>query len=360
MDPAPDHRTILFTPRILSGIQPAESIHLGHYFGAIQQQVAMQHEYPGECFYFLANCHSLTAIHDRERLRNQSAQTVLDYLALGIDPTKATFYRQSDVPQVFELMWILACLTPQGMLDRGHAFKDKIKRGLASSAGLWLYPVLMAADILALRTTIVPVGKDQKQNVEIARDLAARFNDLFDTVLFPLPEPRFSEASPMVPGTDGQKMSHIYGNTIPVFLPDEDLKKRILQVRTSSAVLGQPVDHENDPVFQLYRLAAGPEAAADLQPGYGVTTGYGEAKERLYVALKNHFAPFHEKRAELSRDRDAVEDLLRDGANRVREQVTETLERVREAVGLGAYSRAHQRGPLGGGGRQALHCEHGR
>lgn len=320
-------------------MQPSGALHLGNFFGAIEQHIALQHEYPGECFYFVASYHALTTIHNAEELLKQSWNVALDYLALGLDPTKATFYRQADVPQVCELMWILSCVTGKGLLDRGRAYREKIEKGLATSVGLFLYPELMAADILSVRSTIVPVGSDQSQHLEITRDIANSFNYTFGVEVFPTPVARLNDAA-IVPGIDGQKMSKSYENTIPVFADEDELKDKVMHIRTSSVALGAPLDPERDTVYTLYSLVSTPAQRDEMYERYrSGEIGYHQAKVELLENLKAYFAPFKERRRELEKNLDHVEDILRDGALRVRQEVAETVEAVREAVGLSRYRR---------------------
>lgn len=329
----------LFPPRVLSGVQPSGALHLGNYSGAIQQHIALQHEYPGESFYFIANYHALTTIHDADDLLKQSWNVALDYLALGLEPNKATFYRQSDVPQVCELMWILACITGKGLLDRGHSYKDKIEKGLTPSVGLFLYPELMAADILAVRSTIVPVGRDQEQHLEMARDIAQRFNHAFQTDLFPLPVAKLNEAA-TVPGIDGQKMSKSYENTIPIFAEEEELEAKVMHIKTSSTVLGAPLNPDGDTVFTLYSLVSTQDQRDELRARYQRgDLGYRQAKIELLANLRAYFAPFKERRRALEKDLDQIEDILRDGARRARQEADETMELVRGVIGLSRYQR---------------------
>lgn len=334
-----NHQNSLFPPRVLSGVQPSGALHLGNFFGAIKQHISLQHEYPGESFYFIAGYHALTTIHNPDELLKQSWNVALDYLALGLDPTKATFYRQTDVPQVCELMWILSCITGKGLLDRGHAYKEKIEKGLSPSVGLFLYPELMAADILSVRSTIVPVGNDQSQHLEIARDIANTFNHTFATEVFPMPVARLNDAA-IVPGIDGQKMSKSYENTIPIFASEDELKAKVMHVKTSSSPLGTPLSTEGDTLFALYSMVSTTEQRDEMVERYrSGNVGYHDAKVALLSNLKFYFSPFKEKRRELEKDLDQVEDILRDGALRARQEVAETVELVREAVGLAHYHR---------------------
>jgi tryptophanyl-tRNA synthetase len=301
--------------------------------------VKLQHEYPGEAFYFIANYHALTTVQDMELLRKQTLDVAIDYLALGLDPSKATFYRQSDVPQVCELSWILSTVTGKGLLDRAVSYKDKLERGLRPSLGLFMYPVLMAADILAVRATIVPVGADQVQHLEMTRAIAGSFNAAFAVDYLPLPATELGEAS-TVPGLDGKKMSKTYDNTIAIFADDDELEAKVMHIRTGSEPLGDALDPETDTVFALYKMVAAAVQVEEMRARYEAgDIGYKEAKAALLIELKEFFGPYREKRLELAADTDVVEDVLRDGAERAREEVAETVELVREATGLGRYQR---------------------
>jgi len=325
--------------RILSGIQPSGTLHLGNYFGAIQQHVELQEETkrPESAFYFIANFHTLTSVHDRARLRALTHDVALDYLALGLDPKKATFFRQSDIPEVTELAWMISCVTGKGLLERATSYKDKIARGLEPSMGLFNYPVLMAADILIYRSTIVPVGKDQQQHVEMTQDMAQSFNHAFSREVFLRPEWRFSKA-PVVPGLDGAKMSKSYHNTIPIFLPEGMTEKQVWKtyfaaIKTDSKGVDDPKD-KDDTLMLLYRLLA-PAEAAEFEPIYvkgGV--GYGEIKKRLHVAYEAMFGPFRERRAQLAKDDAYVESVLVEGARRARAIAQEVMTDARDAAGI--------------------------
>lgn len=336
--------------RVISGIQPSGTLHLGNYFGAIAQhlELAEKLQDPQQAFYFIANYHSLTSVHDAERLRALVMDVALDYLALGLDPAKATFFRQSDVPEVIELAWFLSCVTGKGLLERAHSYKDKVARGLEASMGLFTYPILMAADILAYRSTLVPVGRDQQQHVEMTQDMAQSFNSAF-----PRPEPvlvrpewRFSSA-PVVPGLDGQKMSKSYGNTIPIFIPPSMTEKQawktwFSQVVTDSKGVDEPKSKE-DNVLVLYKLLD-PAGAAELEPSYlrgGV--GYGELKKRLHQAHTARFEAARQRRMELMKRPADVEDVLVAGARRARAVASEVLHDVREATGITAAAHTHAR-----------------
>ena len=326
-----------FAPRVLSGVQPSGILHLGVYFGATKQHIDLQDEYPGECFYFIADYHAMTTIQDRELLRKYANNVALDYLALGLDPAKATFYRQSDVPQVCELTWIFSCVAGMGLLERAHAYKEKLQQGLRPSVGLFLYPVLMAADILAVRSTTVPVGEDQGQHLEMTRDIAKSFNAAFGNKVFPLPKARY-DIPTVVPGIDGRKMSKSYDNAIPIFADDDELRLKVGRIKTSPLPLGSPIDPESDIVFAIYSLVASPEEQADMRTRYEAgSVGYRQAKAELTEKLREYFLPFKARRRELEQDADLVEDILSEGARRASAEITETLELVRESVGLGRY-----------------------
>ena len=319
--------------RILSGIQPSGKLHLGNYLGAIKQHIELQDK--GESFYFIADYHALTSLRDKEALRENSFDVALDYLSLGLDPNVATFYRQSDLPQVTELAWFLSTVTPMGLLERCHSYKDKVAKGIAPDHGLFAYPVLMAADILIVDADIVPVGKDQKQHVEVTRDIAQRFNFIFGETL-KVPEDRIMEDAGVVPGIDGQKMSKSYGNSIDIFLEGKELKERVMSIVTDSAPVEEPKDPDTNNVFNLLKFFVSPEENEEWRQRF-VKGGlkYVEAKKRLIAALDETFGAAREKRKELKNRPDFVRDVLRDGAKKAGETATITLERVREAVGLG-------------------------
>jgi tryptophanyl-tRNA synthetase len=322
--------------RVLSGIQPSGELHLGNYFGAIQQHLALQHEFPGEAFFFIANYHALTTTHDRELLRQRTVDVALDYLALGLDPEKAIFFRQSDIPEVCELAWLLATVTPVSLLEKGVSYKEKVQRGLPASAGLLTYPLLMAADILIYQSSIVPVGEDQVQHIEFARDMAGFFNNAYGKgeTLLRLPVARFSPGK-KVPGVDGQKMSKSYGNAIGIFEEGASLKKKVMGIKTASIPLGEPLDPESDTVFAIYKLLASPEEVEDMNRRYlAGAIGFGQAKKELLAKIDEHFAEARERRRELAKDLDRVEEILVEGARRARPIARETLERCRDAVGI--------------------------
>jgi len=317
--------------RILSGVQPSGKLHLGNYFGAIRQHIALQDE--GECFFFIADYHALTTIQDGRELAQNVRAVALDYLALGLDPERTAFFRQSEVPEVTELAWILSTVTGMGLLERAHSYKDKLARGMAPSAGLFNYPVLMAADILIYRSNLVPVGQDQVQHIEMTRDMAGSFNQVYGKV-FPLPEARLDKA-PTVPGTDGKKMSKSYGNTIEIFAEGEALKDSVMRIVTDSTPVAAPKDPEKDNLFALYGLFADDAEKEALAARYRAGgLGYGEVKKMLIEKIDARFAPALARRRELERHPEVVEGALRRGAEKAGAEAKETMRLVREAVGL--------------------------
>jgi tryptophanyl-tRNA synthetase len=317
--------------RILSGVQPSGKLHLGNYFGAVKQHIAAQDE--GECYYFIADYHALTTVHDAAVLRQNVLDVALDYFALGLDPQKTAFFRQSDVPEVCELSWILSTVAPMGLLEKAVSYKEKVEKGIDSSVGLFTYPVLMAADILAYRSHLVPVGKDQVQHLEITRDLAVKFNHRFGDT-FPLPDYRLTPAS-KVPGTDGQKMSKSYGNTIDIFAEGKPLKKSVMGVVTDSRTVEEAKDPATCNVFALHGLFATPEQSEALAAKYRAGgMGYGAAKTELLGLIDEHFAQAREKRRELAKDLAQIEEWLRKGAEKARATAGATLDLVRSKCGL--------------------------
>jgi tryptophanyl-tRNA synthetase len=317
--------------RILSGVQPTGKLHLGNYFGAVKQHIALQSE--GLCFYFIANYHALTTIQNAQTLRDNTRDVALDYLALGLDPKKAMFFRQSDVPEVTELTWILGTVTNLGLLERAVSYKEKVDKGIEASVGLFTYPVLMAADILIYRSNIVPVGKDQVQHLEMTQDMAGKFNRCYGEI-FPIPDYRLDKES-KVPGTDGQKMSKSYGNTIEIFAEGKALKKVVMGIVTDSKTVAEPKDPGTCNVFGLYSILATEEEKAAMADRYRAGgMGYGEAKQALLEKIDSYFGPFRQRRKELASDPGYVEDVLRDGARRARAEAQKTMALVREAVGM--------------------------
>ena len=318
--------------RILSGIQPSGVLHIGNYFGMIRPAIALQSE--GEALYFIADYHALTSLHDPRALREHSRGVALDCLACGLDPERAALFRQSDVPQVAELAWILSTVTPMGLLERCHSYKDKTARGLAASAGLFTYPVLMAADILIYDSDVVPVGRDQKQHLEVTRDIAVKINETFGEV-FKLPEPRIQASTGVVPGLDGQKMSKSYGNTIDIFGEEKETRKRVMSIKTDSTPVEAPKDAESSVIFQLYSLFAGEAERAEMRDAFAKGgTGYGEFKKQLFAAVWEYFAPMRARRAEILAQPDYIDDVLSDGAQRANQIADGVMCRVRDAVGL--------------------------
>ncbi len=318
--------------RSLSGIQPSGVLHIGNYFGAIKQFIENQDKYEG--FYFIADYHSLTSSPNPKSLRENSYNIVLDYLSLGLDPEKATIFLQSDMPEHTELAWILSNVTPMGLLERAHSFKDKTAKGIAANAGLFTYPVLMAADILMYDPDIVPVGKDQKQHLEMARDIAMKFNLQYDKEVFKLPEPAILESLAVVPGTDGQKMSKSYGNTIEMFASKKNLKKQIMSVVTDSTPLEDPKNPDNN-ITTLYKLFASEEKVEEMRQNFMAGGyGYGHAKNELLEAVLEYFKEARERREELAKNPEYVEAVLRKGSERARKIAHAKITVVKETVGL--------------------------
>lgn len=319
--------------RVLSGIQPTGRFHWGNYFGAIRQYIELQDQTPN-AFYFIANLHALTTVRDRDELARNTLDAAIDLLALGLNPQRATLFVQSDVPEVSELCWLLLTGTPMGLLERCHAYKDKKERGLPADAGLFTYPVLMAADILAYDSEIVPVGEDQVQHLEVTRDLASSFNHHFGQT-FVLPKAKVMPAAARVPGTDGAKMSKSYGNTLEVFEEPKALRKKIMRIVTDSRPMEQPKEPETDHLFQLYSLFASDEqresmAALYRRGGFG----YGEVKKALADVAVDYFAAARARREELASRPEQVRQILADGAARARAKAAEVLDRARRACGL--------------------------
>src|SRR6266545_2854464 len=359
--------------RILSGIQPSGMLHIGNYFGMMRPAIALQAE--GEALYFIADYHALTSVRDPKTLRENSRLVALDFLACGLDPERAALFRQSDVPQVTELAWVLSTLAPMGLLERAHSYKDKLARGMAATVGLFNYPVLMAADILIYDSDIVPVGKDQKQHIEITRDLAVKMNETFGEI-FKLPEPLIIEAIPVpgkpnlaespfmrgkyfdvegfvpgtavldpytgrivlvgsVPGIDGQKMSKSYGNNIDIFGDEKETRKRIMSIVTDSTPVEAPKDPSKSTIFQLYSLFASKSEIAEMREQFQKGgTGYGDFKKQLFEKLWYYFAPMRKRREEILADKSYVDNVLARGAKRANEVADVVMKRVRAAIGL--------------------------
>ena len=318
--------------RILSGIQPSGVLHIGNYFGMMRPAIELQKE--GETFYFIADYHALTSVRDPEALRENSRQVALDFLACGLDPERAALFRQSDVPQVTELAWILSTIAPMGLLERAHSYKDKLARGLAPTVGLFSYPVLMAADILIYDSDAVPVGKDQKQHIEITRDLAVKVNETFGQV-FKLPEPKINPQTEVVPGLDGQKMSKSYGNNIDIFGDEKETRKRVMSIVTDSTPVETPKDPSRSTILQLYSLFASKDEIAGMRERFkNGGTGYGDFKKELFEKLWEYFSPMRKRRDEILRDKSYIDNVLTRGAKRANEVADQVMQRVRAAVGL--------------------------
>ncbi len=318
--------------RILSGIQPSGVLHIGNYFGMIQPAIALQNK--GEAFYFIANYHALTSVRDPKALREHSRRVAVDFLACGFDPERGVLFMQSDVPEVTELTWILATVAPMGLLERAHSYKDKLARGIPASAGLFTYPVLQAADILIYDSDIVPVGKDQKQHIEIARDLAVKINEIYGNVL-KLPEPYIKAETETVPGVDGQKMSKSYGNTIDIFGEEKETRKRVMSIVTDSTPVEAAKDPATSTIFQLFSLFGSKDEIAKMREDFQKGgTGYGDFKKQLFETLWEYFAPMRKRREELLAEKNYVDEILVRGARRANEVANEVMARVRAAVGL--------------------------
>ena len=318
--------------RSLSGIQPSGILHIGNYFGAIKQFVEMQDEYEG--FYFLANYHALTSSPEGEMLRKNTINVILDYLALGLDPEKSTLFLQSDVPEHVELAWILSNITPMGLIERAHSYKDKIAKGIKPNMGLFTYPVLMASDILIYSPDVVPVGKDQKQHLEITRDIAIKFNEIYGNDIFKLPQDRILEDVAVVPGTDGDKMSKSYGNVINMFAPKKEVKKQIMSIVTDSTPLEEPKNPDNN-ITKLYSLFASPSEVETLKEKFiAGNFGYGHAKNELFDKFMDYFSHYREKRESFFNNMDYVYEILKKGAHKARSVASSKLDEVRNTVGL--------------------------
>jgi tryptophanyl-tRNA synthetase len=319
--------------RILSGIQPSGTLHLGNYFGMMKPAIELQEK--GEAFYFIADYHSMTSLFDPAERRKNSLDVALDFLACGLDPQKSVFFRQSDVPEVTELTWLLSTVTPVGMLERATSYKDKIAKGLEPNHGLFAYPVLMAADILIYDANIVPVGRDQKQHVEMTRDIAMKFNDRYGQT-FLIPDPQIRDEVAVVPGTDGQKMSKSYGNTIEIFGDEKAIRKKIMGIVMDSRPLQEPKsDAGKNLAIQLLKLVALPAVAKDFEDRLRAGgLGYGDLKKALFEHYWNYFADARKQRAELVANLDFVNGVLAAGAAKARVKAQEVLKRARKASGL--------------------------
>ena len=318
--------------RILTGVQPSGIPHLGNYFGAMKQVCALQEK--GESFLFIADYHALTTSPDPKVLRQNVVNLALDFISCGVDLDKTVFFRQSDVPEVCELSWILGTVTPVGLLERAHSYKDKLAKGFAANTGLFTYPVLMAADILLYSSNLVPVGKDQKQHLEITRDVAIKFNNAYGDILT-VPDAYIPEEVAIVPGTDGQKMSKSYGNTIPIFGTEKEIKKAVMNIVTDCKGLEEKKDPDHCNVFAIYKLFATPEEVQKMRENYlGGNYGYGHAKLALFEKLWTTFEPMRKRRAELAADPGFVERTLAANGERARAEADKLMRKVRRAVGL--------------------------
>ena len=318
---------------ILSGIQPSGALHVGNYFGMMSPAIELQEQ--GEAYYFIANYHSMTSVFDADERRKNTLDVALDFLACGLDPAKSVFFRQSDVPEVCELTWLLTTLTPMGLLERCHSYKDKLAKGLSPNHGLFAYPVLMAADILIYDSNVVPVGRDQKQHVEVTRDIAIKFNQAYGET-FVIPEPKIRDSVAVVPGTDGQKMSKSYGNTIDIFGDEKPLRKTIMRLVMDSRPPEEPKpDADKNIAVQLLRLVAPEDVAGDWEKRLRAGgLGYGDLKKALFEHYWEYFAEARAKRAELESNLDHVSQVLRDGADKARARATIVLDRARKNCGL--------------------------
>ena len=318
--------------RILSGLQPSGPLHIGNYFGMMRRAVALQAE--GDALYFVADYHALTSLRDPEMLRENSRRVALDFLACGLDPERATLFRHSDVPQVTELAWILSTVAPMGLLERAHSYKDKLARGMSPNVGLFSYPILMAADILIYDSDVVPVGKDQKQHIEMTRDLAVKMNETYGQI-FKLPEPRIQPETETVPGIDGQKMSKSYGNNIDIFGDEKEMRKRVMSIVTDSLAVDAAKDPLTSTIFKLFSLVASKDEIAEMRERFlRGGTGYGDFKKQLFEKLWEYFDPMRKRREEILKDKSYIDEVLARGAICANEIANPVMDRVRKAIGL--------------------------
>lgn len=319
--------------RILSGIQPSGTLHLGNYFGMMKPALELQEQ--GEAFYFIADYHSMTSLYEAAQRRSNTLNVALDFLACGLDPKRTVFFRQSDIPEVPELTWILGTVTPMGLLERCHSYKDKLAKGISFNFGLFAYPVLMAADILIYDSNVVPVGQDQKQHVEVTRDIAIKFNEQYGQT-FVIPEPRIQGEVAKVPGLDGEKMSKSYGNTIEIFGEEKAIRKKVMGIKMDSRTPEEPKpDADKNLAIQLLKLVAPPEAARDYEDRLRAGgLGYGDLKKALFERYWEHFAAARARRAELQANLDYVQQVLAEGAAKARAKAHEVVQRAKKACGL--------------------------
>ena len=319
--------------RVLSGIQPSGKLHLGNYFGMMKPALELQER--AEAFYFIADYHALTTVQEPELLRRSTLDVALDFLACGLDPARTVFYRQSDIPELHELAWLLSIVTPTGLLERCHSYKDKLARGIPASHGLFAYPVLMAADILAVQADAVPVGQDQKQHVEVARDIAQKFNQRFKKPVFKIPEPLIHKEIAVIPGIDGQKMSKSYNNIITIFGSEPETKNTIMRIVTDSKAVQDKKDPESCNVFSLYKLFASPEECRVMAERYRAGgLGYREVKQELFGKMWLWFEPYRKRREALAKEPVKVSQILSAGAQKARKVIRATLKAARKVVGL--------------------------
>lgn len=317
--------------RVLSGIQPSGQLHIGNYFGMMSRMI--QYQKKNELFCFIVDYHALTTINDSKRLETSTLNAAMDFLALGLDPDKSIFWIQSDVPQVTELTWLLSTVTGMGLLERATSYKDKIARGIAPNVGLFSYPILMAADILCFGGDIVPVGKDQKQHLEMTRDIAQRFNKIYGDV-FVVPDADINQSLQLIPGIDGQKMSKSYGNDIPIFADEKIIRKKIMSITTDSTPIDEP-KNKNTPLFQIYSLFLNKDEKKELESRFDNSgLRYGDVKKELADKIIDYFQTYREKREYLENHKDHVLKVLKDGAQKATVEADKYLTKARTAMGL--------------------------
>jgi len=320
--------------RVLSGIQPSGKLHVGNYFGAMRQYLELQ-EKGHECFYFIANYHAMTSVFDAKLLQEYTTEIARGYLAVGIDPNRSIFFRQSDVPEVCELTWMLSCVTPMGLLQRCVSYKDKVEQGLAPNHGLFCYPVLQASDIIIYDSNLVPVGQDQKQHLEVTRDIAVKFNNIYGQDVLTVPEPYIIADSAVVPGLDGRKMSKSYDNTLELFEPANRIKKKIMRIVTDSTPVEDPKNPDQCTAYALLKLVASEEESRQWADRYRQGgMGYGDVKKRLAELTNEMLEPYRQRYHELEKDPDYVEDVLRHGGRKAQETARQLMDRVRHATGI--------------------------
>ncbi len=320
--------------RVLSAMQPSGRLHLGNYFGSMLPNLRLAND-AEESFFFIVDLHALTTVQDAKAFRTMCRDALLDYLAIGFDPEKTVLFFQSHVPAHSELFWILSTVTPMGLLERAVSYKEKVEKGIKASAGLFNYPVLMAADILLYQADTVPVGKDQKQHVEMTRDIAAKFHAAFDCDVFTMPEPMIAQDVAVVPGIDGQKMSKSYGNVIPLFGPEKEIKKAIMGIVTDSKEKEEPKEPDGNTIFAIHSLFLSAREKEELAATYRQGgLGYGDAKKMLLDTYMDHLAPMRAKREELEKKPAFVDDIVREGAKKASAIAEKTMAEVRKAAGL--------------------------